>query len=327
MMHLHPFPLRHLIVPLCALAVTGCALTNPSPSTPVVVIDTSVTNVPSNMFDVDVSVSTATSIPAQVAQAPTWTPIPVIINNNTGVVAAVATSVPIATAVPPAVLANCTIRSDWQTYVVQPGDTLGVLSIATNSELNELALGNCLGNPDMIAVGQTLLLPRLPADWYVQSLNTSISEGTIVPADATQIPVATVVNTVADNTALNAQVAAAPTVTPAVVVLSVSSSSPMIGYVLAEPSFIDNGRFLVAPGEVILRAQGVTNAARVTFFMAAINTDTAPMAMGIDDNMIDGASIRWVFDQTPVLANVWAVATSPDGTEATTNPIVVVNNG
>jgi LysM repeat protein len=320
MSHLHTLPIRRLLVPLCALAVTGCALTNPSPSTPVVVIDTSVTNVPSNMFDVDVTVSTATSVPAaqvQVASAPTATPV--VFTNQTNVVVSVATPIPV-------VLANCTVRSDWVPYVVQAGDTLGVLSIATNSELNDLALGNCLGNPDLISVGQTLLLPRLPADWYVQSLNTSISEGTIVPADATQIPAAAtaVPNTVVDNTALNAQVAAAPT---SVVLVSVSSSSPMIGYVLAEPSFIDYGRFLVAPGEVILRAQGVTNDARVTFFMAPINTNNAPMAMGIDDNMIDGASIRWTFDRTPLLANVWAVATSPDGTEATTNPIVVVNNG
>ena len=49
--------------------------------------------------------------------------------------------------------------------------------------------------------------------------------------------------------------------------------------------------------------------------------------VGIDDNMTDGALLIWPVPSTPFLANVWARAIGPDGTEVSTDPILVVNNG
>lgn len=57
---------------------------------------------------------------------------------------------------------NCQVRTDWLAYTVQAGDTVGGLAIRTNTSLNDLVIGNCLTNPDVINVGETLYLPRQP---------------------------------------------------------------------------------------------------------------------------------------------------------------------
>lgn len=56
----------------------------------------------------------------------------------------------------------CVIRTDWQTYVVQPGDTLFRIANRVGSTVNDLALANCLDNTNAIFAGQQLRVPRLP---------------------------------------------------------------------------------------------------------------------------------------------------------------------
>lgn len=73
---------------------------------------------------------------------------------------------PTATSKPPTVLPptviNCVPRNDWTTYIVVSGDTLGKIAQRTGTTVNALVQANCLANANVIAVGQTLRVPRLP---------------------------------------------------------------------------------------------------------------------------------------------------------------------
>lgn len=55
----------------------------------------------------------------------------------------------------------CVARADWRSsYRVQSGDTLSQIAARAGVSLAELQQGNCIDNPDQIAVGQTLRVPR-----------------------------------------------------------------------------------------------------------------------------------------------------------------------
>ena len=57
----------------------------------------------------------------------------------------------------------CVVRTDWFVYTVQAGDTLFRIANRVGSNINELALANCLDNTNLIYVGQPLRVPRQPA--------------------------------------------------------------------------------------------------------------------------------------------------------------------
>jgi murein DD-endopeptidase MepM/ murein hydrolase activator NlpD len=57
----------------------------------------------------------------------------------------------------------CILRSDWFTYTVVRGDTLGSIARRAGSTIAELAAGNCLANVNIIFTGQTLYVPNIPA--------------------------------------------------------------------------------------------------------------------------------------------------------------------
>ncbi len=57
---------------------------------------------------------------------------------------------------------TCYPRSDWQSYLVQSGDTLNVIAQRAGTTATALALANCLTNADLIQVGQVLRVPTLP---------------------------------------------------------------------------------------------------------------------------------------------------------------------
>lgn len=56
----------------------------------------------------------------------------------------------------------CIKRFYWSNYLVQPGDTLSTLAVATRSTAEELKQANCLAD-DRINYGQILYVPRLPS--------------------------------------------------------------------------------------------------------------------------------------------------------------------
>lgn len=57
---------------------------------------------------------------------------------------------------------NCTVRTDWLTYRVVEGDTLGSIASRTGTTTSALTQANCLNDPNSIRVGQQLVVPNLP---------------------------------------------------------------------------------------------------------------------------------------------------------------------
>jgi LysM repeat protein len=65
---------------------------------------------------------------------------------------------------------SCAVPAGWSKYIIQSGDTLNLLGQRTNTTSQMIQEGNCLDNPTLIRVGQTLFLPSLshtatPAQW------------------------------------------------------------------------------------------------------------------------------------------------------------------
>jgi hypothetical protein len=57
---------------------------------------------------------------------------------------------------------NCPQPVGWIAYVVEAGDTLGLLSAQTDTPVADLAAGNCISDADTLYLGQTIYLPRQP---------------------------------------------------------------------------------------------------------------------------------------------------------------------
>lgn len=53
--------------------------------------------------------------------------------------------------------------ADDTTYVVQPGETLVTIAVANGTTAQALADANGLSNPDLIRLGQVLIIPRTAA--------------------------------------------------------------------------------------------------------------------------------------------------------------------
>lgn len=87
-----------------------------------------------------------------IAQEPTQTPFPTLTVRDT------ATPAPTTSPAP----TTCSPRTDWISYSVVSGDTLGSLARRTNSTISQLAAANCLDDPDRLRTGQRLYLPRVP---------------------------------------------------------------------------------------------------------------------------------------------------------------------
>ncbi len=58
---------------------------------------------------------------------------------------------------------TCNVRTDWPVYTVEAGDTLFSIATDVGSTTTELAVANCLSNPNMIYTGQQLHVPQAPS--------------------------------------------------------------------------------------------------------------------------------------------------------------------
>ncbi|MEP7291532.1 MAG: LysM domain-containing protein [Chloroflexota bacterium] len=95
-----------------------------------------------------------------------------------------ATTAPLATA--------CAPRPDWQyRYTVQPGDYLSTIALKLNMRTDDLQVGNCIVNPNLLVVGQQLRIPfPAPTNTPPPPTITPTSIAPIGPnfrADSTQI--------------------------------------------------------------------------------------------------------------------------------------------
>lgn len=64
----------------------------------------------------------------------------------------------------PAAAQSCTQRTDWIPYRVAYGDTLFRVAVRYKTNVSTLAAGNCIGNINLIFVGQVLRVPPRPID-------------------------------------------------------------------------------------------------------------------------------------------------------------------
>ncbi|PJF44408.1 MAG: hypothetical protein CUN55_04195 [Phototrophicales bacterium] len=71
----------------------------------------------------------------------------------------------------PATRTNCVPKSDWKPYVVQPGDILFEIALASGLRTDTLRQANCIEGSHIIA-GQTILVP--PNSPLLQTQNTPI---------------------------------------------------------------------------------------------------------------------------------------------------------
>lgn len=175
------------------------------------------------------------------------------------------------------VITCTTVPTGWLPYVIVPGDTLGILAILTFSSVTDLASANCITNPDLIYVDQTIYVPQAP--------------GTFLP---TAIPNAT--------------------------------NLPVVDNILIEPAVVMNGIYTVTAGQVTVRAGTIANATSVTFYIAPIGVASTPTVIGTDNNLADGATATLQIGTAPIQANVWAIASGPNGEQLTSNPILVQAN-
>jgi LysM repeat protein len=186
---------------------------------------------------------------------------------------------------------TCTPRTGWISYTVQQGDTIGTLAAQTGVSIQDLVAANCLANADIITVGQVIYLP-----------NTAGTSGNTTPLPANPGP--------------GLPGGGNPTVTVV---------GPAVKRIWVEPAVIqNNGQFQVNVGSTItLRAEGVTNATRVTFVLAPVGTNVAPTTLGVDTNLADGVSVAWRVTDPNLRANLWAIATSSTNANTQTDPIVI----
>ncbi|MDX2139119.1 MAG: LysM peptidoglycan-binding domain-containing protein [Chloroflexota bacterium] len=89
---------------------------------------------------------------------PTNTPVPLVVPS-------VATLPPLVnpSIAPISSNPNCAFTPPtWVAYTVQVGDSIGALSLAVDTTIDEIVINNCLENADSLFADQVLYLPRLP---------------------------------------------------------------------------------------------------------------------------------------------------------------------
>jgi LysM repeat protein len=89
--------------------------------------------------------------------APSNTPAPTITLQPT--IAASSTNRPVSTAIVPACVPS---HPEWPSYTIRAGDTLGNIASRSGTTVDTLVSTNCIANPNIITVGTTLRVPRLP---------------------------------------------------------------------------------------------------------------------------------------------------------------------
>jgi LysM repeat protein len=76
---------------------------------------------------------------------------------------------------------GCELREDWQlTYEVQAHDTMSSIADRYGTWVNELAEGNCIADPNVIAVGQQL---RVPGEFHPEAVIECVPWEVLTPPD------------------------------------------------------------------------------------------------------------------------------------------------
>ena len=192
---------------------------------------------------------------------------------------------PIVPTSPPVIVTPCTQRQDWTfIYTVQTGDYLASIATRASTTVNEVTAANCLANPNFIAVGQRLRLPRQPVAAQRDAQSDAGCGNVDAPARRR-----------ADDPGLCASIRR----------LAGVGNAIQIGI-----------------GQVQVSAVNVTNAVRVTFYIA--NTGQNPTILGDDTDSRDGWAVPYTNLSSSLNAQIWAIATSATGQTAQTPSYALV---
>lgn len=74
---------------------------------------------------------------------------------------------------------GCTPRTDLPVYIVAFGDTLSTIAFRAGTDVQSLMQNNCLSDPNLIAVGQTLYVP-IAIHTLVPAINLATPTNTVV---------------------------------------------------------------------------------------------------------------------------------------------------
>jgi LysM repeat protein len=102
--------------------------------------------------------------PLQQAPTATATPTAAPTPTPTSTPTVTLTFAPAVTPAPTSAVCVPDAPSDWVRYTVRSGDTLLGMAAVSGTNVDELMRVNCIGDPRTLIIGQTLLLPRMPAD-------------------------------------------------------------------------------------------------------------------------------------------------------------------
>lgn len=199
---------------------------------------------------------------------------------------ATATGRPVATLAPTtAATAGCSPRADWPVYTVRAGDTLGSLAQRTGSTITELSRANCLSNPDTLAVGQALRVPRAPV--------------AVIPATVTPGAVEDCPPVGSDN----------PVPPPAI--------SPYVSF--------EAYCYVVQPGTTVTVAWpgATTDFVEVTFYRNN-GALPRPDVIGVDTNPADGASIQWQVPTEMQPSVLYVISAGPEPHSSVTSHLIGV---
>lgn len=212
------------------------------------------------------------------------------------------------TAVPPATVTNCTPRTDWPLYTVKAGDTLGVIATNTGSTITDLTRANCLANPNSIAVGQQLRVPRVPTGSTTSGSTTSGSTTGSTTSGST-----TTGSTTSGSTTGNTTSGSTTGSTT-----SGSSNAPRLnqGLVAAPVISISATEVIILQPAVSLSVGVVENADEVRF-LAGESSQGDAILVGTDVDPFDGASITYTFNEFDSILYFYAEARNEFGSTRT----------
>ncbi len=208
------------------------------------------------------------------------------------------------TANAPATVVNCTPRTDWVIYTVKAGDSLGVIATNTGSTITDLTRANCLANPDSIAVGQQLRVPRAPSTSTTTTGSTTGSTTAGSTTGSTTSGSTTGSTTSGSTTSGTSGAPTLPQNLTAAPIISISSTE----VVTLQPT--------------LSLTVGVVQNADEVRFMAGESAASDAVLVGTDVDPFDGATVTYTFNEFDPVLYFYAEAVNEVG--STRSPLLKI---
>lgn len=103
---------------------------------------------------------TLTNVPPTATPQPT--PVPLLLPTTPPVIAPGTVLTPVGGSTTGSISTCPLTPPTWIAYTVQAGDSLGAISVAVDTPLQDLVTNNCLADANSLFADQVIYLPRLP---------------------------------------------------------------------------------------------------------------------------------------------------------------------